>query len=249
MASLPSAHPTVSLHLTDPALTPLISSSSTLNPQSPSPRYRALTDLTTASITAYNSTERLGFGRPQRIMIDTTKYGPVILHAFLNVEQPQPRAAGAQSPASAEGLATAAAVLDQTREALRPLSSSTADEDEEGVNDPANKNADRDARAGEEAAGGLQGTLPANGQPITNSTDKGKGLEEQTREAEPLTADEGKLAPLLIATVVAPSHDQEARRAMGKLEKLGLEFQRRWVMEHGALRDDRGAEEGDKADG
>jgi hypothetical protein len=179
-------------------------------------------------------------------MIDTTKNGPVILHAFLNPEQPRPKEkTGTQSPESADGTRATAAVLDQTREALRPLSSSTV-EAEAGDKAPAGEGASRDAEAGD----GSDITVSVNGEPLPNGLDGGRASQGETMEAKQAAAEEGKLAPLLIATVVSPSHDQEARRAMGRLEKVGVEFQRKWVEQQAAKADDEeGEDEENNADG
>jgi hypothetical protein len=262
MASLPTAHPALSLHLTDPALTPLVSSSSSshlrrqstssspsLPPISHSPRFAALTDLTTASLTAYSSAVRLGLGQPQRIIIDTTKRGPVILHSFLNPEGPQSKANAEGTAASVA--ADAKAIVDQTREQLRPLSGSTIEEEmrvpDEGAIGGSAVRDGKPSGKGEES----DMTLALNGQSISDSMDRGVGVRDDETQVE---EDEGKLALLLIATVVAPSHDKEASRAMGRLEKLGLEFQKKWVEQQVAEREaaegvEREQEEEENADG
>jgi hypothetical protein len=240
MASLPTEYPNLSLHLTDPALTILISSSSHLRrqstssspsllPTSHSPRYAALIDLTTASLTAYSSAARLGLGLPQRIIIDTTKRGPVILHSFLNPEIPQPKTKA--EGAAANVAADAKAIVDQTREQLRPLSGSTVEEEARGLDEGVvGESVVHVGIAGGEGEGS-DVTLAANGQSRTDSLDRGVGVRDDIAQAD---EDEEKLAPLLIATVVAPSHDKEASRAMGRLEKLGVEFQKRWVEQQAA---------------
>jgi hypothetical protein len=146
--------------------------------------------------------------------------------------------------------ADAKAIVDQTREQLRPLSGSTVEEGASG---------DSDGAAGEnlrpQGTAGAEGedsevTLAVNGQSIADSLDRGAALPDDTAKAE----DEGKIAPLLIATVVAPSHDKEASRAMARLEKLGVEFQKRWVEQQAAEREaaeavEREREEEENADG
>lgn len=79
MASLPSQHPNLSLHLTDTALTPLITSAHS------QPQLEALTSLTTASLTSRTALARLGLGTAQRLMVEHAS-GPVVLHSFLNPE-------------------------------------------------------------------------------------------------------------------------------------------------------------------
>ncbi|KAF7560490.1 hypothetical protein G7046_g3663 [Stylonectria norvegica] len=74
MTNLPSQHPTLSLHLSDVTLTPLITSSS-----SPS-HLESLTSLTTSALTAQTAAQRVNLGRPQRIMSSTPTAGPSHQH-------------------------------------------------------------------------------------------------------------------------------------------------------------------------
>jgi hypothetical protein len=63
----------------------------------------------------------------------------------------------------------------------------------------------------------------------------GDGDEEQKEEGEGESEEESEEArpPMLVATVVAPKYTaaREARRAAARLERMGGEFQRRWVEE------------------
>lgn len=99
----PSQSTTLAYHLSDIALSPILSSSNTSS--------RALQSLATSALTASDLASRLGLGTPQRMMIETT--GPLILHSFLNPpSQPAPPK-------------TAQAILEQARDELRPLSGTT----------------------------------------------------------------------------------------------------------------------------
>lgn len=78
MSNLPSQHPTLSLHLTDLTLTPLITSSS-------SPTHlESLTSLTSSAITSQTTAQRANLGRPQRIMIEYPDSGAVVLQSYLD---------------------------------------------------------------------------------------------------------------------------------------------------------------------
>jgi hypothetical protein len=88
MATLPSQHPTVSLHLTDVTLTPLITSSS-----SPS-HLDSLTSLAHSALTSQAAVQRANLGRPQRIMVEYPDRGPVVLQSYL-----EPRAGSAAAAA------------------------------------------------------------------------------------------------------------------------------------------------------
>jgi hypothetical protein len=84
------------------------------------------------------SSARLGLGLPQRITIEMSKNGPVVLHSFLNpqAERRQSEAEkqgdggknGSSIPASVGRIP--GHVLDQTREALQPLSGGTVEDEE-----------------------------------------------------------------------------------------------------------------------
>jgi hypothetical protein len=293
MTTLPKIHPTLSLHLTDPTGTPLLSSSSSQNAQSSNLQYRSLADLATTSLTAYNTSSRLGLGLPQRIMIETSKTGPIVLHSFLNpqVERRQLEVAGQGDGNTSGG---AGAVLDQTREQLRPLSGSTVDNEDVNLSVSRSKyprdgpDPDDGTTSPDSSVALANGQLLVNGVPMP--LDKGKQVQEgdasthsQTvadlppATTSPSTAastavgyenaeageevaagedtekgaeeDEGQSPPLLIATVVAPVHDSEARRASVRLERLGREFQRKFKEQQAAEKEVVGEREDDTADG
>jgi hypothetical protein len=131
LSSLPSpclrmANPAsgLSVHLTDRALNPIISSSgppssNNHNTQSQT-QAQALSSLTTAAIAAYDTASRLGLGLPQRIMIETQSSGPIILHSYLNPPSLQ------RAPTSyLENHEVVRDIVEQAREDLRPLSGTT----------------------------------------------------------------------------------------------------------------------------
>ncbi|RYC54655.1 hypothetical protein CHU98_g11555, partial [Xylaria longipes] len=84
MANLPSQHPNLSLHLTDRALTPLITSARA------SQHLSHLTSLVHTAQAAYESAQRLGLGPVQRIMVEHGD-GPVLLQTFLSPIPPPSR--------------------------------------------------------------------------------------------------------------------------------------------------------------
>lgn len=98
MTNLPSQHPTLSLHLTDNHLQPLITSSS-----SPS-HLDALTSITTSALTSQTAVQRAGLGRPQRIMVEYPDRGAVVLQSYLEAPTSTAAVAGsAATAASSEG--------------------------------------------------------------------------------------------------------------------------------------------------
>ncbi|POR32598.1 Uncharacterized protein TPAR_07182 [Tolypocladium paradoxum] len=78
MANLPSQHPTLSIHLSDLTLTPLITSSS-----SPS-HLESLTSLTSSALSSQIAAQRAHLGRPQRIMVEYPDAGAVVLQSYLD---------------------------------------------------------------------------------------------------------------------------------------------------------------------
>jgi len=199
--SLPSTSSPLVLHLSDRALTPIVSSSrsSSTNHQSRESRTQAqaLSSLTSTAITAYDTASRLGLGVPLRIMIETTS-GPLILHSFLNPQSTHRQRS--QRVHSDDGRG----IVEQTRDDLRPLS---------GTTDTGSIGEGRDKS---EAL--VNGIAHENNVP----TEDDENDESTIRPA-----------PLLIASVVAPSAADagEARRAAARLERTGREFQREWIRE------------------
>jgi hypothetical protein len=113
MANLSTSN-NISHHLTDHAGTLLVSSSQSTSRTSQS-QSQALSSLTTAAITAYDTASRLGLGLPQRILIETSSPGPVILHSYLN----------SQSSQQLRPPSNGREIVQQAREDLRPLSGTT----------------------------------------------------------------------------------------------------------------------------
>ncbi|KEY73739.1 hypothetical protein S7711_06315 [Stachybotrys chartarum IBT 7711] len=93
MSSLPSQHPTISLHLTDVALTPLITSSS-----SPS-QLESLTSLAHSAINSQAAARRVNLGNPQRIMVEYPDRGSVVLQSYLDSRETS-GSAGATTPSA-----------------------------------------------------------------------------------------------------------------------------------------------------
>lgn len=78
MTNLPSQHPTLSLHLTDLTLTPLISSSSSQS------HLESLTSLTTTALTGQAAIQRINLGAPQRVMVEYPDRGALVLQSYLD---------------------------------------------------------------------------------------------------------------------------------------------------------------------
>ncbi|KAF4595123.1 hypothetical protein GQ602_000736 [Ophiocordyceps camponoti-floridani] len=78
MANLPSQHPSLAIYLSDLTLTPLITSSSSAS------RVGSLSALASSAVATRTSAQRTHLGRPQRVMVEYSDRGPVVLHTFLD---------------------------------------------------------------------------------------------------------------------------------------------------------------------
>ncbi|OLN86466.1 hypothetical protein CCHL11_06432 [Colletotrichum chlorophyti] len=184
MASLPSQHPSLALHLTDRALNPILTSAHS------QPQLEALTSLTTTSLTAHAAANRFSLGPPQRIIVEHGPGSPVVLASFLNGADALPN--GGET--SARG-----ANITNNNTSSRPVSSGAA----------------------------VATPIPepfAAGAATVARTDASKSDE-----------DSDNIAPMLVGVVVAGTGEEamEARRAAGRLERVGREFQREWAAEEG----------------
>ncbi|KAI1081140.1 hypothetical protein F5B20DRAFT_588671 [Whalleya microplaca] len=208
MANLPSQHPHLSLHLTDRALTPLITSASPSRPDQ-TPHLDALTSLAHTALSAHESAQRLGLGLPQRIAVEHAGGGPVLLQSFLNPISPS------SSPSSSPGKSN----RDITRTPTPSQQQSNGDEAE--------------ARA-RSATAKLQ--LLHLGGPEPASTTRSLVAEDRDGDGdgdgdrEEGGGGEANAPPMFVGIVVAPAADDalEARRAAARLERVGREVQARW---------------------
>ena len=89
MANLPQKHPHLGLHLTDRALTPLITSARSPTPgrdrdqEQETSQLEALTTLSRAALSAHEAASRLGLGAPLRVAVEHRDAGPVVLQSFM----------------------------------------------------------------------------------------------------------------------------------------------------------------------
>lgn len=196
MASLPSQHPSLALHLTDRALNPILTSAHSQS------QLEALTSLTTTSLTAHAAANRFSLGPAQRIIVEHGPGSPVVLASFLNGADALPN--GGETSASAA--AAAAANSNNT-----PSSSSSS--------------FPRPAVSGAAAAATSSADSASVATARAGATDTGRS-----------GADAEDAAPMLVGVVVAATGEEamEARRAAGRLERVGREFQREWADEEGA---------------
>ncbi|KAI1093158.1 hypothetical protein F5B19DRAFT_451332 [Rostrohypoxylon terebratum] len=209
MANLPSQHPHLSLHLSDRALTPLITSART--------QYQldALTSLSHTALSAHESALRLNLGVPQRVVVEHAGSGPVILQSFLRASTPS-------SPASAPPRrhANEASAGGSTTPVAAPLNglgltSTAADDPGSDPSTPVSPSAS----------------------PTTTTTLEQRLTQLQLASDDPSALDAAEDAedadapPMLVSLVVAPSADEarDGRRAAARLERVGREIQMRWA--------------------
>ncbi|KAL0942771.1 uncharacterized protein CTRU02_200658 [Colletotrichum truncatum] len=193
MASLPSQHPSLALHLTDRALNPILTSAHSQT------QLEALTSLTTASLTAHSAANRFSLGPAQRIIVEHGPGSPVVLASFLNGADALPN--GGETSASAA--AAAAAKKNNTPSASRPVSS-----------------------------GAATATIPTAESAVAANAARADATSHTGKQGE----DAENAAPMLVGVVVAATGEEamEARRAAGRLERVGREFQREWAAEEAA---------------
>lgn len=222
MAALPSQHPHLALHLTDRALTPIISSATTpsssssrnnnssSSQQDQEQRLASLASLSSTALTSYDAAKRLEMGAPLRTMVEHPDAGPVVLHSYLC---PMGLALGTPGRnASSTSLQTMLAGPDVI------------------VNNNNNNN------------GGPEGSAPLAAPATTTTTRRRSAGTSTTYDTETdyddggaSDATEGPNAPpMLVGIVVAPAAEElkDARRAAGRLERIARRFQTEWVAEN-----------------
>ncbi|TPX10781.1 uncharacterized protein E0L32_008350 [Thyridium curvatum] len=225
MTSLPARHPRMALHLTDRALTPIISSSSSSPHSSSADDASALQALATTAFASHDTAQRLGLGPPTRLIVEyepsspspspssptatTTTAGPIVLHSFLDptADTASPSSTPTPTPPPPP-TATAGAT-----EAQRGPGASV-----NGVSSPATTTAATSA-AGESSQ--PQPSLSSAAPPGAPPSSSGAGTVGGSSSA----AEAG--VPALLAMVVAPGPEdlREARQAVARLERVGREFQ------------------------
>ncbi|OHE97189.1 hypothetical protein CORC01_07443 [Colletotrichum orchidophilum] len=195
MASLPSQHPSLALHLTDRALNPILTSAHSQS------QLEALTSLTTTSLTAHAAANRFSLGPAQRIIVEHGPGSPVVLASFLNGADALPNSS------DGEGSVTLAPAAANNKSSLsRPVPS------------------------------GVPGAAPIAESSSSLSAAAGLGVPSRAiSDTGKLGEDAENAAPMLVGMVVAATGEEamEARRAAGRLERVGREFQREWAAEEG----------------
>ncbi|KAI1162818.1 hypothetical protein F5B18DRAFT_622279 [Nemania serpens] len=248
MANLPSRHPDLAIHLTDRALTPLISSARAQQ------HFDSLTTLSHTALSAHESAHRLGLGPPQRIIVEHGE-GPVLLQAFLS-----PRAPAATPTPTATAVTTP--LLTQDDQSLPPFASLSISAPaanggaSQSPPSPAPKNPRQHQGAlalAAESRGATVAAAPTTATTTTTTTAYLRGGAAPNHDVDHhryndnhlgyghhplLLADDADLdedenpdaPPMLVGIVVAASSDDtlEARRAAARLEQVGREIQGQW---------------------
>ncbi|KAJ9156017.1 hypothetical protein NKR23_g1033 [Pleurostoma richardsiae] len=243
MTSLPAQHPTLAIHLTDRALTPIISSaassSSSDQPHTSSTttdkprRLAALSSLSATALAAHDAAKRFNMGSPLRMMVEYAPGGPLLLESFLcpmslvmGADPTNSVNANADRPGSpASDAATAAGSRPGTPRPVhheQPAAGGVPDEEEE------------------ERRPAVGVAVETNGVPglATLVPQRGGGyLDDEDDNDED---DDPNGPPMLIGLVLAPHSADgeavEARRAARRLERLARTFQTEWIAEQRAER-------------
>ncbi|KAI0144046.1 hypothetical protein F4776DRAFT_454907 [Hypoxylon sp. NC0597] len=217
MANLPSQHPHLSLHLTDRALTPLITSSRTR------PQLDALTSLSHGALNAHESALRLSLGSPQRIMVEHADGGPVLLQSFLRADAPaHPHISNTNTNTTATATANPSSSSSATAGGATTANGQPSAEHSEAAS-PVSPSTEASPTSAVERR--LQ-QLQLHG---SNSV----ALDEPGATTPTLDVGEedANAPPMLVGLVVAPGADEarDARRAAARLERVGREIQARWA--------------------
>lgn len=205
MSNLSTSHPTIALHVSDQTLTPLLSSSQSLQTLSDSnvtvPQAQALNALTSTSITTYETARRLALGLPQRVIIETANDGPILLQSYLDPTSVTPR--------------NLINRVDSTDEYLNDLLD---------VGRPSTGVSDQTTINGLENVGRTS-------HPLTNGFGDDHGANSEAHSGEDSTAIQPP--PMLFSTVVVPRRSDldEGRTVAMRIERMGRQFQREWLRE------------------
>ncbi|EEY14531.1 predicted protein [Verticillium alfalfae VaMs.102] len=241
MTSLPSQHPTLSLHLSDRNLHPILTSARS------DTQLEALTSLATTSLTAHAAAHRLALGHPQRLMVEHGPGAPVVLTSYLD-----PAAALSSSSAHTPTAAHIASSATSPRRAGSPstggggivvtgppaASSSLNPAAVAAAADPSPSTlahsalappTDLLAAATLSSAGSGSGSDPT----ATATTSSRPNLLTVGSAQDGLETSAADAAPMLIGLVVAGTAEEalEARRAAVRLERVAREVQREWTVE------------------
>ncbi|KAI1749818.1 hypothetical protein F4782DRAFT_288806 [Xylaria castorea] len=224
MANLPSQHPNLSLHLTDRALTPLITSARD------SQHLSHLTNLTHTVQAAYESAQRLGFGPAQRIMVEHGE-GPVLLQTFLSPIPPTSHSDRSTTPPTNGGGRGG-------RGRGRGSASRHSPSPHQGALALAVENRNNTATP-QPSGGGGGGTTNPNPNPTTVANLRGGadnralflGADDPLDDDDDDEEENPDAPPMLFGVVVAAGADdtREARRAAARLERVGREIQGHWA--------------------
>ncbi|KAL2757951.1 hypothetical protein ACRALDRAFT_1068415 [Sodiomyces alcalophilus JCM 7366] len=225
MASLPSQHPTLSLHLSDRNLNPILTSARSET------QLDALTSLTSTSLTAHAAAHRLALGHPQRLIVEHGPGNPVVLTSYLDPAAlsppPGPLLPSSPSRPSTPRHSVTSAV------GSRGTASTTA---AAGTIPPVEELA-ATSISGQEGGSSSRtsGTTTPKARPHAAATPRTKIPPSKTSAPEPGDAATSPVAkaPMLVGVVVAGTAEEalEARRAAVRLERVGRAVQREWLEE------------------
>ncbi|KAK3684747.1 hypothetical protein B0T22DRAFT_196813 [Podospora appendiculata] len=230
MATLPTEHPSLSLHLTDRALTPIISSSSsTTTTTTTNPAPSTSSSSSTTPFPAWTDD-------PDPDVDPRPETNQATALAVLTAT-----AIAAQNATSRLGFGTAIRIMVELGSSRPVVLSSFLDHPPSLPLAPKN---DTGAGAPTTNGGSQQGVLASHGLSSSASRPRTSGERSKTLDSRRQHDDYPELSdgtgqssqslpPMLVAVVVAPDaeHAGEARRAASKLERVGLFFQQAWLEE------------------
>ncbi|ROT41540.1 hypothetical protein SODALDRAFT_331287 [Sodiomyces alkalinus F11] len=245
MASLPSQHPTLSIHLSDRNLNPILTSARSET------QLDALTSLTSTSLTAHAAAQRLALGHPQRLIVEHGPGNPVVLTSYLDPAALSPPS-GPLHPSSpsrpstphhstAPAVAVAVAVPAPDSIPSGSPAAATPPVEELAATSLSGPEGGSDSRASgttspKARSQNTRETSPPTTATATATAATGTKIPPSKRSA-PESDDEARntatKAPILVGLVVAGTAEEalEARRAAIRLERVGRAVQREWLEE------------------
>ncbi|KAI0433556.1 hypothetical protein F5Y09DRAFT_64158 [Xylaria sp. FL1042] len=258
MTNLPSQHPDLALHLTDAALTPLITSARAHH------HLEYLSALSHTALDAHESAQRLALGAPQRIMVEHGE-GPVLLQTFLSphtpnttqhstttttttsqlspsTDPPQQRQRQQQQQQQQQHKGALALAVENRGVGSTSTSASASASASSTTEAHPRRGAAAAAAASPEAEDHNNAIYPDEHNNNNTTTNTTTNTNTNTPTLGTLTIDDVDTGPdpnsppMLLGIVVAATSDSalEARRAAARLERVGREIQGRWAELQGA---------------
>lgn len=241
MANLISRHPDLALHLSDRTLTPLVTSARDQQ------QHDALASLSHAALYAHQTAQRLGFGKPKRIIVEHNNGGPLILQTFIAPEHhgrqqlplqssgqdlETPQQGGGPGSRSPNGHSNNHTAVPSSRGTSTPVAGASTNGGALPLDSPGSGISPRQTH--KNAGSGDFGDYIQHGGDFSGVNDlilSMPGLLSLEDDDELDDEEDANAPPMLLSIVVAGSAEStsNARRAAAGLERVGRMVQSRWT--------------------